>query len=210
MPITTGRGLNSLRSMLLGKLKTEFELTFSNRHTERFNRPQGQNGQDRAFTSRGDFKNKQYANQGYQQRQNDAEGYGGSKYSGGSKPYHKSGNENRDGPRTDGGFKKFDRNFNNKENNYPNPPAQKRQRFDEGGAAPIKSGFSKQPQKSLVALAPNPEEAKSKSLVMLTNQFRMTIGQNAPQYYMYPMILFHGTKKEGLTQEGYQFTPFDI
>lgn len=164
----------------------------------------GQDNRPECREYKQEYRNQGYGNQQYAERTYEGENHGGSKF--GGKPYNKGGNDFK----KEGGYKKFDRNFNNKENYNQNGPMQKRQRMDESGAAPMKSNFSKQPQRSLVALAPNPEDAKSKALVMLTNQFRMTIGKNAPQYYMYPMILFHGTKKEGLSQEGYQFTPFDI
>jgi hypothetical protein len=35
----------------------------------------------------------------------------------------------------------------------------------------------------LVAFSPNPEEAKSQKVVLVTNQFKMTMGKNAPQIY---------------------------
>lgn len=38
----------------------------------------------------------------------------------------------------------------------------------------------------------------------------MNIGMNIPQYYQYPINLFHGEIKDGISQEGYKFTPNDI
>jgi hypothetical protein len=38
----------------------------------------------------------------------------------------------------------------------------------------------------------------------------MTIGNNAPQIYLYPLILVHGDITDGMAGEGYKFTPFEV
>jgi hypothetical protein len=50
-------------------------------------------------------------------------------------------------------------------------------------------GFASKPSKSLVAMSPNPEEAKAQKVIFQTNQFKMVLGKNAPQIYQYAISL---------------------
>jgi hypothetical protein len=57
----------------------------------------------------------------------------------------------------------------------------------------------------LVAISPNPEEAKSQKVVLVTNQFKMTLGKNAPQIFQYAIGII-----EEAECDAPQLTPFEL
>ena len=70
--------------------------------------------------------------------------------------------------------------------------------------------FNKKPNNSLVAVSINPEDAKVQKVQFYTNQFKMKIGQNAPQIYQYPLNLFQGEDPTEEEDGSYKFTPLEV
>lgn len=56
----------------------------------------------------------------------------------------------------------------------------------------------------------NPEEAKVQKQQFVTNQFKMTIGKNAPQIFQYPISIVEIGEEEADSQNAPPITPFEL
>ena len=150
-------------------------------------------------------------NGGFNPEQNQGGGqnrYGGNQrdfkennFRGGNRDYNNNRgdrdyNKPRDGGNRDGGFDNR-RRFGGDQTNTGN-------NFGGGGQS-----FGNRPSGSLMSCN-RPDESKVQKVQFYTNQFRMKIGQNAPQFYQYPLNLFPG-EAEDLEDDGnYKFTPVEV